>query len=146
MNSRHNLRGLILATALLATGIVAAAGTDSSSCDPMYPCFADQGTAAAVYDLAARADGQSCDSYPCYLDDAKLATTPPLTAKGLGGEHFEDHPEYRDEVQPAAVHDLAARTDTAPCDSYPCYVDDGKAVSPIAADVKAAAQVADQRI
>ena len=146
MIHRLSLRGLFLATALLGTGVATAAGTNASSCDPMYPCYADLGTPAAVYDLTARTEGASCDSFPCYVDDAPQAITPPLTAKGLGGEHFEDHPEYRDEVHQAAVYDLAARTDDAPCESYPCYVDDSKAVSPIAADATIAVHETDRRI
>ncbi|MCU0766874.1 MAG: hypothetical protein MUE39_05800 [Gammaproteobacteria bacterium] len=69
----------VLATAVLASS-AAAVATDahSTACDPMYPCVADTGTPAAVYDLAAQTDQGPCQSYPCYPDHAASAN--PVTA------------------------------------------------------------------
>jgi hypothetical protein len=91
-----------------------------------------------VYDLTARTDTASTAS----IDEA----TPALTAKGLGGEQFEDHPDYRDGATQAAVYDLTLRTDASPCESYPCYLDDAKPAAPMAADAKAADEPTDRRI
>ena len=106
MTQQSNLLRAALTAAVLAT--TATAGANPSARDPMYPCFADAGTPAAVYDL---------------------------TAKGLGGEQFEDYPYYRDGGNAhAAVYDLAVRTDNAPCESYPCYLENAGPATPIAAD------------
>ena len=139
MNQRSSLLRAALTTALLAT--TATAGANSGACDPMYPCFADAGTPAAVYDLTARA--------ATALDDqtVEAGSTPALTAEGLGGERFEDHRLYRDggNVR-AAVYDLAVRTDNAPCESYPCYPENARPAAPMAADADIARRNADQSI
>ena len=139
MNQRSNLLRAALTAALLAT--TATTGANTSACDPMYPCFADAGTPAAVYDLTARATPA--------LDDQTVDTgsTRALTAAGLGGERFEDHPHYRDGGNTrAAVYDLAIRTDNAPCESYPCYLENARPMAPIAADADITRRNADQSI
>ena len=69
----------VLATAVLASNAAAvAADARAPACDPMYPCIADTGTPAAIYDLAARTDQGPCQSYPCYPDHAVPAS--PFTA------------------------------------------------------------------
>ena len=69
----------VLATVVLASSAAAiASDARSTACDPMYPCVADTGTPAAVYDLAARTDEGPCQSYPCYPDHATPAS--PVTA------------------------------------------------------------------
>lgn len=138
MNQRINLLRAALTAGLLAT--TATAGANAGACDPMYPCYTDAGTPAAVYDLSART---GIDPDQTFADPAR---TPALTAKGLGGERFEDHPLYRDggNVR-AAVYDLAVRTDNAPCDSYPCYPENAKAATPIAAETAVSQRTVDPR-
>jgi hypothetical protein len=107
----------MLATAVLTTGAAGVATGGTSGCDPMYPCYSDD-TPAAVYDLSVRTGDAA-------QDQTDASPLPALSATGLGGEQFEDHPHYRDGGNPgAAVYDLAMRTDDAPCESYPCYVDE----------------------
>jgi hypothetical protein len=138
VTQQSNLLRAALTTALLATTLTA--GANPSACDPMYPCFADAGTPAAVYDLAARAPTALAD----HVSDA--ASTPALSAKGLGGEPFVDHPYYRDGgTAHAAVYDLAIRTDNAPCESYPCYPENTKAATPIAAEAGVIQRAVDPR-
>ena len=127
MTQQSNLLRAALTAAVLAT--TATAGANPSARDPMYPCFADAGTPAAVYDLTARS-GSDPDQTA-----ADVGRPPALTAKGLGGEQFEDYPYYRDGGNGrAAVYDLAVRTDNAPCESYPCYLENAGPATPIAAD------------
>jgi hypothetical protein len=138
VNQRSNFLRAALTAALLAT--TATAGARSGACDPMYPCYTDAGTPAAVYDLTARAPTALAD----HASDA--ASTPALTTKGLGGEQFEDHPHYRIGGNAhAAVYDLAVRTDDAPCESYPCYPETHKAATPIAAEAGATQRAVDPR-
>ena len=124
MTHRPNILRTLLATAALATS---AAATAMISCDPMYPCYADAGTPAAVYDLAAR-------------------TVDPLapTAEGLPAESTESRVSVR-VTSPAAVYDLGAQVELAPCQSYPCYPEQAKPAGPIAADADATLRKADER-
>ena len=88
-----------------------------------------RGCPAAVYDLTARSGSDPDQTV------ADVGRTPALTAKGLGGEQFEDYPYYRDGGNArAAVYDLAVRTDNAPCESYPCYLENAGPATPIAAE------------
>ena len=77
MTHRFKALRAVFATAILAAsaaGVATAAG--SPSCDPMYPCAADAGTPAAVYDLAIRTGGAPCESYPCYPENVQPASSP----------------------------------------------------------------------
>lgn len=117
MTNRFNVLRAVLATAVLTTSAASLATTSTSGFDPMYPRYTD-GTPPAVYDLAVRTDHAA-------QPQTDAGPTPALNAMGLGGEQFEDHAHYRDGGDSrAAVYDLAVRTDNAPCESYPCYVDD----------------------
>jgi hypothetical protein len=139
VSQQSNLLRAALTTARLATS--ATAGAHSSACDPMHPCYTDSGTPAAVHDLTARTGFD-----PAQIA-ADVARTPQLAAKGLGGEPFAEHPSYRDGGNPpAAVYDLAIRTDHAPCESYLCYLENARPAAPIAADADITRRKADQSI
>lgn len=128
MTNRPNILRTLLATAVLATSAVATA-SGSASCDPMYPCYTDAGTPAAVYDLAA----QSADRQA-------------PTAEGLEAELVQVRPASHGAPSPAAVYDLAAQADQAPCQSYPCYPEhQAKSASPIAADAALTLRKVDER-
>lgn len=131
MTHRLNILRAALATAVLATGVTATAG--STSCDPMYPCYADGTTPATVYDLAARTQDRT-------------AGRPAPTAEGLEADLFLAQAVARSPASPAAVYDPAVRIDHSPCQSYPCYPENApSADAPIAADATATARAADQR-
>jgi hypothetical protein len=121
----------VLATAVFATGAAGIATAGASGCDPMYPCYTDASTPAAVYDLAARTGIDSDQT------SADTARTPALTGKGLGGRDGG--------TAGAAVYDLATRTDHAPCESYPCYPEQAKAATPIAAEAAVTERTFDPR-
>jgi hypothetical protein len=78
----------VLATAVFATGAAGIATAGASGCDPMYPCYTDASTPAAVYDLATRTDHAPCESYPCYPEQAKAAT--PIAAEAAVTERTFD--------------------------------------------------------
>lgn len=122
MTTRINTLRAALATVILAGGAVGAAtATSSVSCDPMYPCFTDGGTPAAVFDPSLHAP---------YAADTESAP-------------IQDRLTQR---SPAAVYDLASRTDHAPCQSYPCYPESVMPTSPMAADAATDVHAADQQI
>ena len=126
MTNRPTSLRAVLATAILATGAAGIATAGTLVCDPMYPCVTGE-TPSAVYDLTARKPGQ-------------LAPT----AAGLEAELIQNTLATRGPASPAAVYDLAVRTDEAPCQSYPCYPEAAASATPIAGDPAATLRKTDQ--
>jgi hypothetical protein len=128
MTHRYNTLRAALVTTLLAASAGAASAAGTASCDPLYPCYADEVTPATVYDLTVRKQDQNAP-----------------TAEGLESDLTLHLVVSRVTTSPAAVYDLEARTEHSPCQSYPCYPEQTKLASPVAADADVTLRKADER-